>query len=427
MTTVWTVVFGLLFFVLLMASVALHEVGHMVPAKLFGVKVPRYFVGFGKTLWSTRRGETEYGFKAFPLGGFVQLLGMYPPANPNARPTRLTRFADEVRAAEWDDITDADRGRLLYEKPVWQKVVVMAGGITMNLILCFALLWGVNGLHGVVRPETTLASVSQCVVTEKRDDNTCRPTDPPTPAYAMGLRAGDRIVSFNGAPITGYRQLSDLIRANLDRPATLVVERDGAQLTLPTTNTRVMTVADRLDPTRGVKAGWLGVTPKFSNVKGGPAEVLGDMGDLTGASLVALAQFPVKVWNVVADMVTGKPRDVYGPISILGASTIAGEVATSEATVGDKAATFASLLASINLFLALFNLVPLPPLDGGHIVGALYEGAKRRLSRWLGRPDPGHADTARMVPVAYAVGGFLLLAGVALIVADIVSPIKLFS
>lgn len=177
MTTVWTVAFGLLFFALLMASVALHEVGHMVPAKLFGVKVPKYFVGFGKTLWSTKRGETEYGFKLFPLGGFVQLLGMYPPANPDARPSALARFADDVRAVEWDDITPADRGRLLYEKPVWQKVVVMAGGITMNLLLAFLLLWGVVGLHGVIRPQTTLASVSQCVVTEQRDDRTCRPTD----------------------------------------------------------------------------------------------------------------------------------------------------------------------------------------------------------------------------------------------------------
>lgn len=426
MTTLATVGFGLLFFALLMASVALHEVGHMVPAKLFGVKVPKYFVGFGRTLWSTRRGDTEYGIKAFPLGGFVQLLGMYPPANPTARQTALTRFADDVRAVEWDDITEADHGRLLYAKPVWQKVVVMAGGITMNLVLCFVLLWGVVGLHGVVRTQTTLASVSQCVVTEQRADDTCLPTDELTPAWQAGLRAGDRIVAFNGTEVSGYRQLSDLIRGNLDREVTLVVERDGSRVTLPTVRTRIMPVADRLDPSRSVPAGWLGVSPQLALEKGGPADVLRDMGDWTEASLVALVRFPISVWNVGVDLVTGQPRDIYGPISILGASTIAGEVAASEASVADKAATFASLLASINLFLALFNLVPLPPLDGGHIVGALYEGAKRRIFRMLGRPDPGHADTARMVPIAYAVGAFLLLAGVVLIVADIVSPMKLF-
>ena len=426
MTTLATVGFGLLFFALLMASVALHEVGHMVPAKLFGVRVPKYFVGFGRTLWSTTRGGTEYGVKLFPLGGFVQLLGMYPPADPAAPPTRLTRFADDVRSVEWDEIAASDRGHLLYEKPVWQKVVVMAGGITMNLLIAFGLLWGVVGLHGVVRPQTTVASVSQCLVTEQRAEKACLPTDELTPAWQAGLQAGDRIVSFNGTPIADQRQLTDLIRANLDREATLVVERGGAMVTLPTVRTRITPVADRLDPSRAVSAGWLGFSPVYARVTGGPGDVLGDLRDMTEASVVALAQFPVKVWNVAADMVAGRPRDIYGPISVFGASAIAGEVATQDVGVADRAAMFASLLASINLFLALFNLVPLPPLDGGHIVGALYEGAKRGIFRLLGRPDPGHVDTARMVPVAYAVGAFLLLSGVVLIVADIVSPMKLF-
>lgn len=426
MTTLWTVVFALIFFALLMASVALHEIGHMVPAKLFGVKVPKYFVGFGKTLWSTRRGETEYGIKLFPLGGFVQLLGMYPPRNPDAKQTRLTRFADEARSVEWDDITDADHGRLLYEKPVWQKVVVMAGGITMNLILCFLLLWGVLGFNGVVRDLTTVDAVSECIVTQKRDDPACLPTDERTPAYQMGLRAGDKIVSVNDQPVGDFRQLSTLIRGNMDRPITVVVERDGVTQTLPTVNSRIMKVRDRFDPRRGVDAGWIGFNPARAKVKGGPAEVLGDMAEMTEASVVALAKFPVLVWNVAADMVTGKPRDVYGPISIVGASAIAGQAATSEASIGDKAAMFAHLLAAINLFLALFNLIPLPPLDGGHIAGALYEGVRRGVARLFGRPDPGHVDTAKMVPVAYAVGGFLLLCGVVLIVADIVSPMKIF-
>ncbi len=426
MTTLVTVVFALVFFALLMLSVALHEIGHLIPAKLFGVKVPKYFVGFGRTLWSTKRGETEYGIKIFPLGGFVQLLGMYPPRNPDAKESRLTRFADEARAAEWDDITEADRGRLLYAKPVWQKVIVMAGGITMNLLLCFAILWAVLGLHGSIRPQTTIGFVSQCVVTEHRPGDTCLPTDELTPAWQAGLREGDQVLAFNGVRITGYRQLTDLIRGNLDREATIEVLRDGEPLTLPTVHTRIMNVPDRLDPQRTEQAGWLGVNPVYAREYGGPGQVLADMGDMTAASLVALARFPVKVWNVAADMVTGKPRDITGPISIVGASVIGGEVAASEASLGDRVAMFASLLASVNLFLALFNLVPLPPLDGGHIAGALYEGAKRRIFRLLGRPDPGHADTARLVPVAYVVAGFLLLCGVVLIVADIVSPMKLF-
>lgn len=122
----------------------------------------------------------------------------------------------------------------------------------------------------------------------------------------------------------------------------------------------------------------------------------------------------------------GRPRDPTGPISVVGASTVAGEIAASDGAVDDKVATFAYLLASVNLFLAVFNLVPLPPLDGGHIAGALFEGARRGLAKLLGRPDPGPADTAKMLPVAYAVGGLLLLMGVAVILADIISPVKIF-
>lgn len=422
----WTVVFAILFFGLLMASVALHEVGHLLPAKLFGVRVPQYFVGFGKTLWSTRRGETEYGVKLFPLGGFVRLLGMYPPTDPSARQTRLQRLADDTRSYEWDDIRPHDDGRLFYQKKTWQKIIIMVGGITVNLLIAFVLMWGIHGLHGLYKPQTVVASIQECVITEAREDMACRPSDRPSPAAEAGLLPGDRIVTFNGHPIDEYTRLTDLIRANLGGEATLEVERDGRRMTLPTVHTLVTGVPDTLDPSRTVEAGWFGVRPTIEKEYGGPVEAITDLGRMSAQSVVALAQFPVKVWNVASDMVTGQPRDINGPISILGASTIAGEAAVQDAPVADRAAMFASLLASVNLFLALFNLVPLPPLDGGHIVGAIWEGLRRAAARLTGRPDPGPVDTAKMVPIAYAVGGFLLLCGMVLIVADIVTPVKIF-
>lgn len=426
MNLIVTIVFGVLFFLAIMACVALHEIGHMVPAKLFGVKVPKYFVGFGKTLWSTQRGETEYGIKMIPLGGFVKLLGMYPPRNPNARDTRLQRIADEARAAEWDEITDADAGRLFYERAVWKKIIMMAGGITMNLLIAFVLMWGVVGIHGIMRYTTSVASISQCIQNPPRAERTCTAEDTATPAARAGLQPGDTIVAFNGVPITSQPQLSGLIRGNMDGPATITVEREGVRTTLPTVNTLVVPVTDQLDPGKKVQAGYLGYYPATALVKGGPGDALGDMWTMTQQSVVALSQFPVKVYNVVADMVAGKPRDPTGPISVVGASTVAGEIAASDGAVDDKVATFAYLLASVNLFLAVFNLVPLPPLDGGHIAGALFEGARRGLAKLLGRPDPGPADTAKMLPVAYAVGGLLLLMGVAVILADIISPVKIF-
>lgn len=148
---------------------------------------------------------------------------------------------------------------------------------------------------------------------------------------------------------------------------------------------------------------------------------------MTKQSVVALASFPVRTWNVAVDLVTGQPRDVNSPLSILGASRVAGEISTTdELTVADKAASYLSLLGAVNLFVAILNLVPLLPLDGGHVAGALWEALRRGFARLTGRPDPGPVDTAKGLPLTYLVGGFLLLVGVVLIAADVISPIKLF-
>lgn len=426
MTTVVIIGFAVLFFALIMASIALHEVGHLVPAKLFGVKVTQYFVGFGKTLWSRTRGGTEYGFKLIPLGGYVRLVGMYPPGKPGRWPW-LDRMADGAREAEAADIKPEDDGSLFYQKKTWQKLIVMFGGPAMNLLLAFLIFLSINMFHGQYRPQLTVAGVSECVIAADSTTRECSADDPPTPAKAAGIEAGDTIVSFNGERLESWSELSGLIRGNLDQPATIVVERDGAEVTLPTVNTVVNGVADPLDPTKTVEAGFLGVVPSYALVKAGPVTTAKDMWDLTVQSVSALASFPVKVWNVTVDMVTGQPRDANGPISVIGASRVAGEVAVNEdIPLGDRAATWFSLLASVNLFVALLNLVPLVPLDGGHMAGAVYEWIKRRLAKLLGRPDPGYADTAKMLPVVYIVGGFLVLAGLVLVIADIVSPLQLF-
>ncbi|MFV0405281.1 MAG: M50 family metallopeptidase [Propioniciclava sp.] len=427
MNTAVMILGGVGFFALLMASVALHEVGHMVPAKLFGVKVPKFFVGFGPTLWSIKRGETEYGIKWIPLGGFVQLLGMYPPRNPAAKPSSWQRFADDARAAEWEDISPGDRGRLFYERSTLKKLIIMFGGPAMNLVIAFVLLWGIVGLHGISRSTSDVYDVAPCVITEVRDDYTCTDADPVSPASQAGLQAGDRIVSFNGVAVDGYDELGELIRANLGQPATIVVERSGQTVTLPTVNTIVQQVPSDIDPGRLVEVGYLGFYPVREVVTGGPGDALVQMGQMVQQSAVALAQFPVKIWNVAVDLVTGQPRDVNGPVSIVGVSAIAGQAtATAEVSFGAKVVLFANLLAAVNLFLALFNLVPLPPLDGGHMAGALWEAVKRGWARLVRRPDPGFVDTARMLPVAYAVGGLLLLCGLVVIVADIVTPISIF-
>jgi membrane-associated protease RseP (regulator of RpoE activity) len=427
MTAVLVVAFAVLFFALIMASIALHEVGHLVPAKLFGVKVTQYFVGFGKTLWSRRKGETEFGVKAVPLGGYVRLVGMYPPEKPVASPNWLTRLADQARRYEYEEITPADDGRLFYQKKTWQKIIIMLGGPAMNILLAFLIFLGINVFHGVYQPTLEVAHVSECAIRADREDQTCTDADPLTPAKAAGIRVGDTLVSFNGVALTSWEQMGDLIRANRDAPATVVVERGGAEVALPTVNTVLNHVPDRLDPTTYVEAGFLGVSPNQELVHGGPVATVQQMWTLTKQSAVALASFPVRVYAVAADLVTGQPRDPNSPVSIVGASRVAGEIGASDQLgVGDKAATWFSLLGSVNLFVALLNLVPLLPLDGGHVAGAIYEWLRRLAARLRGRTDPGPVDTAKALPLTYVVGGFLLIGGAVLIVADLVSPIQLF-
>ncbi len=432
MSTVWYVAGALVFFALMMASIALHEVGHLIPAKIFGVKVTEYFVGFGRTLWKRRIGGTDYGIKALPLGGYVRLVGMYPPA-PGSDRVQATgsnpfqQLKEDARAYEWEQITPADDGSLLYQKPVWQRLIIMFAGPAMNILLAFLLFWGVTGIAGVQRPTLQVSAVSECVIPAERAEQTCGPEDPPTPAARMGMRSGDIIVSFNGVHPRDWEELSGLIRANLSRPATVVVERNGAEVTLPTVPTVTTGVASTLDPGRNVEAGFLGVSPTMRLEHGGPATVVGDMWTMSQQSLYALVRFPVMVWNTGYDLVTGHERDAYGPVSVVGASRVAGEVVTTSAlSAGNKVAAVTQLLGSVNLFVALFNLIPLPPLDGGHIAGALWDGLRRLVARLRHRGAPAPFDTARLLPLSWAVTMLVVFAGVVLVVADVIDPITLF-
>ena len=422
---------AVLFFALIMASIALHEVGHLVPGKIFGVKITQYFVGFGKTLVSWRRGETEYGFKAIPLGGYVRLVGMYPPAKGSNKLRRsnsgpFQTLADQAREMEWESIEPEDDGRLFFQKKTWQKLIIMAGGPMMNIFLAFIMFWGVTAFYGSPRLELTVAQVNECVVPAGTTTD-CTNGEPKTPAFQAGAQVGDRLISFNGTQLQDWEQLSGLIRENRDGRAEVVVERAGQEIALTPVDTLLTGVRDKWDPSKRVEAGFFGVAPEQKLVKGGPIVVAQDMVTMTEQTFHALLGFPVKVYYVGYNLITGQERDVYGPMSIVGASRAAGEVAsTNLITTDDKVATLFRLLGSVNLFVALFNFVPLLPLDGGHIVGALYEGIKRTLARLFKREDPGHVDTAKMLPVAYLVGGFIAVCGVVLILADLIDPIKLF-
>lgn len=428
---------GVVVFVVgVIASIALHELGHMLPAKRFGIKVTQYFVGFGNTLWSVKRGETEYGIKAIPLGGYVKLVGMLPPdkAAVEAEGGRevlrdtntglFTQLISDARHAEYELVDDADADRLFYRKPWWQKLVVMAGGPFVNVAIAVVLFAVVLMGFGALTPTTTVQSVSDCAITDAEAGRACTDADPVTPAKQAGLEPGDRFVSFNGRSITSWDQLSGLIRANGDREARLVVERDGRRVSADVP-TAVLARTSLDDPQRTEKVGFLGVTPTQTMQRQGPGAVADVMGDQVVATASAIAHLPVRMVEVTK-AAFGAERPADGPISVVGASRVAGELVTvDEPSWSERAQRLLALLASLNLFLALFNFIPLLPLDGGHIAGALWEAVRRGWARLRRRPDPGYVDVARMLPVAYVVGGILMVMSVILIYADIVNPVSI--
>ncbi|WP_110238812.1 M50 family metallopeptidase [Nocardioides gilvus] len=446
--TVLLYALGVVIFALaLVISIALHEVGHMVFAKKFGGKVTQYFVGFGPTVWSKQVGETEYGLKAIPLGGFVKIVGMLPPgAEEIAEPVgfdeagepihrirksntgMFTQLVSDARTAEWETITAEDESRLFYRMAWWKKVTVMAAGPAVNIAIAFAIfapLFATYGNSTDIRVDPVVADVSACVVPAAENERVCTPQDPVAPARAAGIEPGDEILSFNGVPAADWESLQETIRANDDGRAEIVIRRDGAEQTV-VTNTTVAARPTSADDATLVQVGFLGISPTTSLQTGGVLYTLDQMGTMTVRTLNALVDLPAKVWAVGKAIVGLEDRDPMGPVSIVGGGRLAGEAVSHDVIEwADKGAYLLMLIAGFNFFIGIFNFVPLLPLDGGHIAGALYEAVRRGLAKLFRRPDPGHFDVAKLLPVAYVVGMSLLVMGVVLIVGDLVVPVRL--
>ncbi|MFD2079866.1 RIP metalloprotease RseP [Actinopolymorpha cephalotaxi] len=419
---------AVVFFVGVLASVALHEIGHFVPAKLFDVRVTQYMVGFGRTVWSRPRGETEYGLKLIPFGGYVRMIGMFPPA-PDGRMRKASTgpfqtLIEEARNSSAEETPPGEEHRLFYTKKWWQKLIIMSGGPLMNIILAVLLFGIVLMGFGTDVPKPTVSAVPDCVVPAADGARKCTAADPLSPAKKAGLRPGDQIVAFDGTPVGSWDQASGLIREAGAGPVTIGVERDGVRRTLHAT----LIAADRPDPNNPAqleRVGFLGVSPTVVRERQGPVAVVGEMGRLTAATAQAMLHIPERMVGV-AKAAFGQKRAMDSPMSVIGASRVAGEIASaSQVSVGDRIATFLQWLGALNLFVALFNLVPLLPMDGGHIAGALYEAVRRGVARLRRRPDPGYVDVARALPVAYAVASVLIVMGVLLLYADIVNPVRI--
>ena len=422
-------------------SIALHEIGHLVPAKTFGVRCTQYMIGFGPTLWSRRKGETEYGIKAIPLGGYVRMIGMFPPrAQDGGRLRTATsspfhQMVEQARADSLEEVRPGDEDRVFYRLPVWQRLIVMAGGPLMNLAISAGLLALMLTVHGIGDLKPVVSQVSPCAVAEENPDCTGQPD---SPARAAGLEVGDTILSVDGTPVTTWPETVFAIQ-NAGEQATFVVDRDDHEHTLQADlvmRERPLMTADgqyQLDeegePVMG-QVGFLGATPSVVYEPQPLSVVPGFVADAfvqTGRVVITL---PQRLVDVSQAAFGSAERDPNGPMSVVGVGRVAGEVTDGGLgmvvdSTGEKLWFLVSLIASLNMALFVFNLIPLLPLDGGHIVGALWEGVKKGWARLRGLPAPGPVDTARALPLAYGVAIGLLAMTALLIYADIVRPISL--
>jgi membrane-associated protease RseP (regulator of RpoE activity) len=356
----------LIFCVALVLSVMLHETGHFVAAKRFGMKCTQYFFGFGPTLWSVQRGETEYGFKAIPAGGFVKIVGM----------TSL------------DEVDPEDEPRSFRRAPGWQRLIVLAAGSFMHFLLAAVLIFGVAlaiGVENEVGNTTQVGTVTTYVPANETalSNGTVCAGEAKSPAAAAGLKVGDQVTSFDGVAVSTFTGLkAEVLKVKPGTPVTFTVLRDGHSLTLHTA---------------------------LAEVKG-YGSFFG-MGPVT--TTVFQRQSPL-------DSV----KDVGNVGSVIGAAQATGQAVAAPVGWQSKVSYVLLLIAELNIFWGVFNLLPLLPLDGGHIAVVFWERIRAWIARRRGRPDPGPVDYRRVVPPMFAVFAVIIVFTLVVILADIVNPVN---
>jgi membrane-associated protease RseP (regulator of RpoE activity) len=419
---------GIILFALgILFAVCLHEAGHMGTAKAFGMKVTRYFVGFGPTLWSFRRGETEYGVKALPFGGFVKIVGMTP---------------------QDDDVDPADEPRAMWRYPVWKRTIVMAAGSITHFILAIITLWlvfvavGVPDGSKVDQVAVRVGATQQCVSDYAYDAATkaprvCNPaTDPKSPSAQLGLRPGDVIVALNGTEVPNSPALRAQLKSVAGQDVEVTYKRGEQTVTGKAFIPAVQRLKADIDPNKTAdqvttgdleRGGMLGISidvySELPLVRSGPIEGIGQtfstIGVMVERTFESLQKIPQKVPALIS-AIAGEQRDPETPVSVVGASRIGGELFE----LGDWT-NMLTLFATLNLFFGIFNLFPLLPMDGGHIAIAWFERVRSWIAAKRGKPDPGRVDYVKLAPITVGVIGILGVFVLLTVTADIINPITL--
>ncbi len=388
-----TYLLGVLIFVIaLLVSISLHEAGHLVTAKAFGMKATKFFIGFGSTIWSFRRGETEYGVKALPLGGFVDITGM----------------------SNIDDVDPADEPRAFRSKPAWQRAVVLLAGSFMHFVIGFLLIFAVAAGFGA--QNTNVISLDKCIP-HKKTQLSCPKSAPKSPALLAGLKSGDRIVAVDGHQVTDWTQLTNqIVKHKHGATVAFTISRDGTRFTKNITLGRL--------PWR--KGGFLGieVVPFVHEGFGTAVSSTGsEFGQVVTSSVAGLAKLPSEIPQLFS---SNRAKSGGGVSSVVGVSEATGQVVSASGVSWEaKVAFVLFVVASVNIFVGLFNLLPFLPLDGGKLAIVIFEGIRSFFARLRRRPDPGPIDMQKLIPLSVGFLFVFVCLGVLLIAADIFNPIQL--
>ena len=400
----WSVVGVLAFVVALLISVMIHEAGHYLTAKRFGMKVTEFFLGFGARIWSIRRGETEFGIKSIPAGGYCKIVGMAPG----------------------EEVAPEDQHRRFLSGTVPQRLIVLGAGSFLHFVLGFILVLILFSGIGTVRALNTVEEVVPCILTQGQSE--CAPSAPRSPALSAGLLVGDEIISVRsvGAQSEGEKmkwgEIVALIRASANEELIFTIDRSGEllELTIP--------VASRIID--GQSFGVIGVVNDFGKVRLGPIDGIVESAtfvrDVTTGSFEALIKLPTLIPALIDQTFGGEERDPEGLVGIVGVARTTGEAAGSERLdTSDKITFFIVMVAGLNIFVGIFNLIPILPLDGGHMAVAIADGVKRTSARLRKRPMPEPIDVEKLTPLTLVVVVLLLSLTVLLVIADIVNPVRL--
>jgi membrane-associated protease RseP (regulator of RpoE activity) len=392
-----------IFIVAISFSVTLHEFGHFVTAKKFGMKATQFFLGFGPTLWSFTRGETEYGVKAIPAGGFVKIVGM----------------------TSIDEVDPADEPRSFRRHPAWQRVIVLVAGSTMHFLLALVLLLAIPLAVGIQDTSTTaIGGIVTCV--PKTDESACAKGEARSPASQIGLQPGDTITAIAGHQVHTWSQFTtDIRKVKAGSRVPVTIERDGKQFTREATLAQTRTVKQNGKP--GNSIAFIGIYQATVYQRAGPVRAVTFAGSMFSQAVTGTVDVVGTLPSAFSHLFAkDRSQTSAGDVtSIVGVGEITSQVVAAPAGWQSKVFLVLLIVVSVNIFIGLLNLLPLLPLDGGHVAVVLYERVRAWLARLRGRPDPGLVDMTKLIPVSLGVFALVIGFSLILIAADLVNPIKL--